>query len=210
MSPVGLGTKNHCAGEGQQQFTGLDCIPLSLIGDGSVNTFPRKGGIVGGVVFYAVRVVSKKSRQLVLTRTYYLILTYHLRPDRPSDFIPLSSPTKILNICLISPIRATCSAYTIPLDLINLIILAQIINTLMAPASATLSLLGANILISARLCSTIYNIHATCFAYITPFELINLIILVQIMNIPMAPALVAFSLSLTYFSLRMRDKVPQP
>jgi hypothetical protein len=26
MSPVGLGTKNHCAGEGQQQFTVLDCV----------------------------------------------------------------------------------------------------------------------------------------------------------------------------------------
>jgi hypothetical protein len=24
MIPVGLETKNHCAGEGQQQFTGLD------------------------------------------------------------------------------------------------------------------------------------------------------------------------------------------
>jgi hypothetical protein len=27
-SPVGLGTKDHCAGEGQQQFTGLDCYSV--------------------------------------------------------------------------------------------------------------------------------------------------------------------------------------
>jgi hypothetical protein len=38
MSPVGLGTKNQCAGEGQQQFTGLVKIPLTLLGNGSVKT----------------------------------------------------------------------------------------------------------------------------------------------------------------------------
>jgi hypothetical protein len=43
--------------------------PSSLLGNGSVNTFPRQGINVGGVVFYAVCVVSMKSRQLVLTRT---------------------------------------------------------------------------------------------------------------------------------------------
>jgi Zn-finger protein len=36
------------------------CIPLSLLGNGSVNTFPREQRIVGGVVFYMVHVVSKK------------------------------------------------------------------------------------------------------------------------------------------------------
>jgi hypothetical protein len=45
------------------------CIPLSLLGNGSINTFPRQRGIVGGIVFYAVRVVSKESRRLVLPRT---------------------------------------------------------------------------------------------------------------------------------------------
>jgi hypothetical protein len=34
------------------------CILLSLLGNGSVNTFPWQGGIIYGVVFYAVRVVS--------------------------------------------------------------------------------------------------------------------------------------------------------
>jgi hypothetical protein len=41
---------------------------LSLLGSGSVNTFPRQGKIVRGVVFYVVRVVSKESRRLVLPR----------------------------------------------------------------------------------------------------------------------------------------------
>jgi hypothetical protein len=45
------------------------CIPLSLLCNNSVKTFPRQRRIVGGVVFYAVRVVSKESRQLVLHRT---------------------------------------------------------------------------------------------------------------------------------------------
>jgi hypothetical protein len=50
------------------------CIPLSLLGNGSVNTFPRQREIVGGVVFYAVRVVSKGNRRLILPRTscYYV------------------------------------------------------------------------------------------------------------------------------------------
>jgi hypothetical protein len=41
-------------------LTGL-CIPILSLGNGLVNTFPRQGIIVGGVVFYAVRVVSKES-----------------------------------------------------------------------------------------------------------------------------------------------------
>jgi hypothetical protein len=45
------------------------CVPPSLLGNNSVNTFPRQRRIVGGVVFYAVRVVSKQSRRLVLPRT---------------------------------------------------------------------------------------------------------------------------------------------
>jgi hypothetical protein len=42
------------------------CIPLSLLGNGSVNTFPRQREIAGDVVFYAVRVVSKESGRLIL------------------------------------------------------------------------------------------------------------------------------------------------
>jgi hypothetical protein len=44
-------------------------IPLSLLGNNSVKTFQRQRRIVGCVVFYAVCVVSKESRLLVLPRT---------------------------------------------------------------------------------------------------------------------------------------------
>jgi hypothetical protein len=40
--------------------------PLSLLGNNHVKTFPRQQTIIAGVVFYAVPVVSKESRQLVL------------------------------------------------------------------------------------------------------------------------------------------------
>jgi hypothetical protein len=42
---------------------------LSLLGNGSVNAFSRERKRVGNVVFYAVHVVSKESRRLVLTTT---------------------------------------------------------------------------------------------------------------------------------------------
>jgi hypothetical protein len=45
------------------------CIRLSLLGNGSVKTFLRKRRTVGGVVFYAVHVVSEESRRLVLPRS---------------------------------------------------------------------------------------------------------------------------------------------
>jgi hypothetical protein len=54
-----------CRIEGQS--VGL-CIPLSLLGNNSVKTFPRQCRIVGRVVFYVVRVVSNENR-LVLPRT---------------------------------------------------------------------------------------------------------------------------------------------
>jgi hypothetical protein len=41
-------------------------IPLSLLRNGSVKTFPRQGRIVGGVVFYEVCIVSKESGRLGL------------------------------------------------------------------------------------------------------------------------------------------------
>jgi hypothetical protein len=45
------------------------CIPLSFLGNNSVKTFPRQRRIVGGVVFYAVRLASKESMRVVLPRT---------------------------------------------------------------------------------------------------------------------------------------------
>jgi hypothetical protein len=45
------------------------CIPLSLLGNNSVETFPRQRRIIGDLVFCADRVVSKESRRLVPLRT---------------------------------------------------------------------------------------------------------------------------------------------
>jgi hypothetical protein len=50
------------------------CIPLSLLGNNSVKTFPRQRRIVGRFVFNVARVVSKESRRLVLSRTSCFIL----------------------------------------------------------------------------------------------------------------------------------------
>jgi hypothetical protein len=57
-------------------------IPLPLLGKGSVNTFPRQSSIVGGVVSYAVRVVSKESLLLDLTRfsCFFIIITSEAWP----------------------------------------------------------------------------------------------------------------------------------
>jgi hypothetical protein len=52
---------------------GLSVYPLLMLGNGSVNTFPRQRRINGGVVFYAVGVVSKESRRLVPIRTSCLL-----------------------------------------------------------------------------------------------------------------------------------------
>jgi hypothetical protein len=45
-------------------------IPLSLLCNNSVTTFSRQRRIVGSVVLYAVRVVSKQIRRLVALRTF--------------------------------------------------------------------------------------------------------------------------------------------
>jgi hypothetical protein len=41
------------------------CVPLPLLGNKSIKTFPRQRKIVRGVVFYAVSVILKKSRHIV-------------------------------------------------------------------------------------------------------------------------------------------------
>jgi hypothetical protein len=54
-------------------------IPLLLLGHGSAKTFPRQCRIIGGVVFYAVRVVAKERKRLVLTRTSCLFFRKYIR-----------------------------------------------------------------------------------------------------------------------------------
>jgi hypothetical protein len=45
------------------------CISPSLLGNGSVNTFQQQRRIVGGVVFYVIRVLSNECRPIFLPRT---------------------------------------------------------------------------------------------------------------------------------------------
>jgi hypothetical protein len=47
------------------------CIPLILLCNNSVNTFLRQRRIVGGIVFYALRIVWKERRPLLLPRTSF-------------------------------------------------------------------------------------------------------------------------------------------
>jgi hypothetical protein len=47
------------------------CIPLSLLGNNSVKTFPRQRRIVRGVVFYTIHVVSK---ELLVVFTIVIII----------------------------------------------------------------------------------------------------------------------------------------
>jgi hypothetical protein len=55
---------------------------ISLLGNDSVNTYPRQRRIVGGVVFYAVHVVSKESRRLVILRiSCYLLIQHYWKPE---------------------------------------------------------------------------------------------------------------------------------
>jgi hypothetical protein len=66
------------------------CIPLSLLGNGSVKKKRYRGNeytsnnrrIVGPVVFYDVRVLSKESRRIVLSRTScYICIIAELTSD---------------------------------------------------------------------------------------------------------------------------------
>jgi hypothetical protein len=61
------------------ESVGLSVYPLSLLGNGSVKTFRRQWRIVGGEVFYAVRIVSKENRRLVLPRNSCIL--FHEEPN---------------------------------------------------------------------------------------------------------------------------------
>jgi hypothetical protein len=74
------------------------CIP-PLLDNGSVNTFPWQRRIIGGV-FYAVRVVSKESRRLVLPVTFCLNLFLYLEYNSTIS-------KSCFNVCIHRPMNNT-------------------------------------------------------------------------------------------------------
>jgi len=85
---------------------------------------------------------------------YILILASHLRLGLPIGLLPSSFPTKILYMPLPSPIRATCPAYLILLDVITRTILGEEYRPLSSSLCSfihspfTSSLLSPNILLN--------------------------------------------------------------
>jgi hypothetical protein len=86
--PAATNTRNNRRIVGRVCLWICLCIPMSLLGNNSVKTFPRQPRIDGGVVFCAVRVVSEKRRRLVLPITscssLHFALKQHCQPKYQS------------------------------------------------------------------------------------------------------------------------------
>jgi hypothetical protein len=74
MSPAGLGTKNNCAGEGQQQFSSQSVCAVMCVcgGEGhSVSECPReslptRGGVTLTVVEHLIRSKSLENKNVAM------------------------------------------------------------------------------------------------------------------------------------------------
>jgi hypothetical protein len=86
-------------------------------------------------LFWAISIQSTPSHPISLR--YTLILSSHLPLDHPSGLFSSGVPTNILHACLFFPIRATCPAHLIFLDLIILIILGEVMKLLIMRVSLT-------------------------------------------------------------------------
>jgi hypothetical protein len=77
-----------------------------------LNTLPRQRRIVGGVVFYEIRVISKESRQAITSyRIFLLSNRYRVQGGRSLKLTTSSSSAELKNVCLSTDTTLPSSAF---------------------------------------------------------------------------------------------------